>query len=89
MKGAHSVYKYQLVEFTSSKRMEEIRTTKFKLAEVLFEIYSNKIETMFDDNGVSKGYISVFVNANLIWSIKDVVLNPKDEICIVTSISGG
>lgn len=83
------MYKYQLVEFTSSKRIEEIRTNKVNLTDVLYEVYSNKIETMFNNNGESKGYISIFVNENQITSIKEVVLNPNDEICIVTSISGG
>ncbi|HAT9624947.1 TPA: MoaD/ThiS family protein, partial [Legionella pneumophila subsp. pneumophila] len=42
-----------------------------------------------DDSGCSKGYISVFVNSEQISSIKDITLKPNDEVCIVTSISGG
>lgn len=83
------MYVYQLVEFTSSKRREQIKTNKNILFDVLSDFYGNKVERMFHDNGNSRGFISVFVNKNQILSIKDVVLNPCDEICIVSSISGG
>nr|WP_233586472.1 hypothetical protein [Legionella sp. km772] len=47
------------------------------------------MSNMFDNNGWSKGYFSVFVNSEQISSIKDIVLNHNDEVCIVTSITGG
>lgn len=83
------MYEYQLVEFASSKRIEQIRTNKSNLSDVLSEFYGDKMVNLFHDNGESKGFISVFVNTNQISSIKDVVLNSHDEICIVSSISGG
>lgn len=83
------MYTYQLIEFTSSKRIEQIKTDKINLTDVLSEIYGNKLTVMFPDNGALKGCLSVFINNSQISSIKDIALNPNDEICIVTSISGG
>ncbi|RUR14107.1 MoaD/ThiS family protein [Legionella sp. km772] len=83
------MYSYQFTEFTSSKKSEQIKTNKTNLYEVLAHIYGSKMSNMFDNNGWSKGYFSVFVNSEQISSIKDIVLNHNDEVCIVTSITGG
>lgn len=83
------MYSYLFTEFTSSQKINQIRSNKTNLLDVLTEIYGNKIEKMFNLDGESKGYISVFVNSKQITSVKETTLNPNDEICIVTSISGG
>lgn len=56
---------------------------------MLTEFYKEKFEKMFDEDGCLKGYISVFVNSKQLSSIRDITLSPNDEVCIVTSISGG
>ncbi|HHT9896710.1 TPA: MoaD/ThiS family protein, partial [Legionella pneumophila] len=80
---------YQLIEFNSDRKKIQLVSNKSNLQQVLTEFYKENFEKMFDEWGCSKGYISVFINSDQISSIKDITLNPNDEICIVTSISGG
>lgn len=84
-----SMNEYQLVEFSSKKETKKIVSDKSKLYEVLFDLYQNKLEVMFDKNGKSKGFVSIFVNSHQLFSIRDITLKNNDEIQIVTSISGG
>ncbi|HAT5053024.1 TPA: MoaD/ThiS family protein, partial [Legionella pneumophila] len=79
----------QLIEFNSDRKKIQLVSNKSNLQQVLTEFYKENFEKMFDEGGCLKGYISVFVNSEQISSIKDIILNPNDEICIVTSISGG
>ncbi|AOW53826.1 TPA: MoaD/ThiS family protein [Legionella pneumophila] len=83
------MHEYQLIEFSSSKKEIQLVSNQSNLQQVLLELYKEKFEKMFDEDGCSKGYISVFVNSKQITSVKEIALNPNDEICIVTSISGG
>ncbi|PWY54743.1 molybdopterin converting factor 2 (subunit 1) [Legionella qingyii] len=83
------MHEYQLIEFNSDRKQIQLVSSKSNLQQVLAEFYKENFEKMFDDSGCSKGYISVFVNSEQISSIKDIILNPNDEVCIVTSISGG
>lgn len=83
------MHEYQLIEFNSDRKQIQLVSDKSNLQQVLAEFYKENFEKMFDANGCSKGYISVFVNSQQISSIKDINLNPNDEVCIVTSISGG
>ncbi len=83
------MYEYQFIEFTSKKKIEKIFSDKSNLYEVLADLYQNKMEAMFDKNGKSKGFISIFVNCNQLFSTQDITLKNHDEIQIVTSISGG
>lgn len=83
------MHEYQLIEFNSDRKQIQLVSSKSNLQQVLAEFYKENFEKMFDDCGYSKGYISVFVNSEQISSIKDIILNPNDEVCIVTSISGG
>lgn len=83
------MYEYQLIEFNSDRKEIQLVSNKSNLKQVLTEFYKENFEMMFDEGGCSKGYISVFVNSEQISSIKDITLNPNDEVCIVTSISGG
>ena len=83
------MYNYQLIEFSSYKKIHTVTTDTTILEDVLSEAYGNRIESMFNDNGESKGYVSLFINSKQISSIKNITLDPHDEICIVTSISGG
>ncbi|HHT9997974.1 TPA: MoaD/ThiS family protein, partial [Legionella pneumophila] len=83
------MHEYQLIEFSSSKKEIQLVSNQSNLQQVLLEFYKEKFEKMFDEDGCSKGYISVFVNSKQITSVKEIALNPNDEICIVTSISGG
>lgn len=80
---------YQFIEFTSKKKTEKIFSDKCDLTQVLTDIYKNKMEIMFDKNGKSQGFISIFVNSLQLFSIKNITLKNHDEIQIVTSISGG
>lgn len=81
--------KYKLIEFTSEKKITHIYSPKNKLSEVLSDFYKNKINSMFDIDGTSKGFISIFINSKQLFSIQGINLNNDDEIQIVTSISGG
>lgn len=83
------MHEYQLIEFNSDRKQIQLVSSKSNLQQVLAEFYKENFEKMFDGSGCSKGYISVFVNSEQISSIKDIILNPNDEVCIVTSISGG
>lgn len=83
------MHKYQLIEFNSDRKQIQLVSNKLNLQQVLAEFYKENFEKMFDVSGCSKGYISVFVNSEQISSIKDITLKPNDEVCIVTSISGG
>lgn len=83
------MYEYQLIEFNSERKEIPLISNQSNLQEVLIEFYKEKFEKMFDEDGCLKGYISVFVNSKQLSSIKDITLSPNDEVCIVTSISGG
>lgn len=83
------MYHYHLIEFTSCKKIQTIRSNKTILEDVLSEVYGDKIESMYKDTGELKGFVSVFINSKQIFSIKEITLNDQDEICVVTSISGG
>lgn len=83
------MYTYHLVEFTSTKKTSLISTNKIRLFDVLSEIYEHKRSFIFSDNETLQGHLSLFINDRQISAIKDVILNPDDEICIVTSIAGG
>ena len=83
------MHEYQLIEFNSDRKKIQLVSNKSNLQQVLAEFYKENLEKMFDENGCSKGYISVFVNSEQISSIKEIILSPSDEVCIVSSISGG
>ena len=83
------MHEYQLIEFNSDRKKIQLVSNKSNLQQVLAEFYKENLEKMFDENGYSKGYISVFVNSEQISSIKEIILSPNDEVCIVSSISGG
>ncbi|HHD4620503.1 MoaD/ThiS family protein [Legionella pneumophila serogroup 1] len=83
------MHEYQLIEFNSDRKKNQLVSNKSNLQQVLAEFYKENLEKMFDENGYSKGYISVFVNSEQISSIKEIILSPNDEVCIVSSISGG
>ncbi|MBN9228058.1 MULTISPECIES: MoaD/ThiS family protein [Legionella] len=83
------MHEYQLIEFNSDRKKIQLVSNKSNLQQVLAEFYKENLEKMFDENGCSKGYISVFVNSEQISSIKEIILSPNDEVCIVSSISGG
>lgn len=83
------MYEYQLIEFNSERKEIPLISNQSNLQEVLTEFYKEKFEKMFEEDGCLKGYISVFVNSKQLSSIKDITLSPHDEVCIVTSISGG
>ena len=80
---------YTLIEFTSTKKIQKICSAKSKLDEVLADLYENKMDVLFDENGKSKGFVSIFVNSHQLFMIKDITLKNHDEIHILTSISGG
>jgi|GEM_PF-4353846 len=80
---------YQLIEFTSKKKIQRIVSDKSNLYEVLTDLYLDKMEGLFDKNGKSKGFVSIFLNSRQLFSIRDITLKDYDEIQIVTSISGG
>lgn len=80
---------YTLTEFTSKKKIINVSSSESVLYDVLLEIYQNNLEVMFDAKGNSKGFISIFVNAQQLFSILNVTLKNHDEIHIITSISGG
>ena len=83
------MHEYQLIEFNSDRKKIQLVSNKSNLQQVLAEFYKENLEKMFDENGCSKGYISVFVNSEQISSIKEIILSPNDEVCIVSSIPGG
>jgi sulfur-carrier protein len=83
------MHEYQLIEFSYDRKQFKVISDKSNLQQVLAEFYKENFEKMFEENGCSKGYISVFVNSEQISSIKEISLSPNDEVCIVTSISGG
>ncbi|AUH74224.1 MoaD/ThiS family protein [Legionella sainthelensi] len=83
------MHEYQLIEFSYDRKQFKVVSDKSNLKQVLAEFYKENFEKMFEENGCSKGYISVFVNSEQISSIKEISLSPNDEVCIVTSISGG
>ena len=83
------MYKYRLIEFNSDRRETTLRSNESDLQQILMEFYNEDFVKIFDESGFTKGYISVFINSQQISSIKNVVLSPNDEVCIVTSIAGG
>lgn len=80
---------YRLIEFNSEKKESKVVTNNTKLQQILVDFYKDKLDRMFDENGNSRGFISIFINSKQISSIKDITLNNHDEISVVTSISGG
>lgn len=80
---------YTLIEFTSKKKILKICSSKSNLYEVLTDLYGSKMAVLFDENGKSKGFVSIFVNSRQLFLIKDITLKNHDEIHILTSISGG
>lgn len=80
---------YQFIEFTSKKKIMKIFSAKSKLYEVLSDLYKHKMEVLFDENGKSNGFVSIFVNSQQLFSIQDITLNNHDEIQLITSLSGG
>lgn len=80
---------YRLIEFNSEKKESKVVTNNTKLQQILVDFYKDKLDRMFDENGNSRGFISIFINSKQISSIKNITLNNYDEICVVTSISGG
>ncbi|CEG59354.1 conserved protein of unknown function (plasmid) [Legionella fallonii LLAP-10] len=83
------MYEYQLIEFSSERKEIQLVSNKSNLQQILAEFYKEKYEQLFDEEGCSKGYISVFINSKQMTSTKDITLRSNDEICIVASISGG
>ncbi|KTC69816.1 putative molybdopterin converting factor 2 (subunit 1) [Legionella birminghamensis] len=83
------MYEYRLIEYYSDKQEIKLLSNKSTLEEILAEFYQGRFNDMFTDNGYVQGHLSIFVNSKQIFSIIGITLSPRDEICIVTSISGG
>lgn len=83
------MYEYQLIEFSSERKEIQLVSNKSNLQQVLSEFYKEKYEQLFDEEGCSNGYVSVFINSKQVATTKNITLRSNDEICIVTSISGG
>lgn len=81
--------KYHLIEFSSQKNIRQVISAKSNLYDFLLDIYQDRLSTLFDEHGQSKGFISIFLNAQQLFSILNVHLNNNDEIQIISSISGG
>lgn len=80
---------YRLIEYTSEKKTHIIKTNSLSLHEVLFSFYKDKFDMLFDEQGHSRGYFSLFINNQQVSSILDITLDNKDEISVISSISGG
>lgn len=80
---------YRLIEFTSQKNIRQVISTKTNLYDFLLDIYQDRLRVLFDEQGQSKGFISIFLNSQQLFSIMNVNLNNHDEIQIISSISGG
>lgn len=83
------MYGYELIEFGSEKTTFHISSSSCVLEEVLTEFYKDKLDKIVDERGHPRGFVSIFVNANQITSIKTSRLQQHDAIVILSSIAGG
>ncbi len=83
------MYEYRLIEFNAERKEIHLVSNESNLQQILSEFYKEKYGQLFDEKGYPKGFISVFINSKQVSTTKDIMLCSNDEICLVTSISGG
>lgn len=83
------MFNINVIESGVKNNVHQLTVNNQDLYSVLKTLYGTGFCDLFDVNGVSKGFVRVFLNSIIVDSLKGVLLNEGDEVQVVSAFSGG